>query len=238
MAAEAGVAIAIALMCKAPRPGFAKSRLARAIGARGAARLAEAFMRDGAARAAALARAFAGGAFALHAPADAAEEIAPLLPPGFALAPQSEGDVGERMAQGFASLFAGGHGPVLLTGSDLPTLPQALLAEALEAVRGGCDAAFVPVRDGGYGAVALVRPAPRLFAGIAWSTPGVMAATQAAAASAGIRLHCTAPWYDVDEAEDLRTLRAELAGVPPEGCAAMAGDAAPWTRIALAAVSI
>lgn len=232
------MAIAIALMCKAPRPGFAKSRLAAAIGAAGAARLAEAFLRDSAARAAALADAVAGVAVALHAPAEAAAEIAPLLPPGFTLAPQSDGDVGERMARGFASLFARGHGPVLLTGSDLPTLPPALLAEALEAVRGDCDVAFVPVRDGGYGAVALARPAPMLFAGIAWSTPGVMAATEAAAAGAGLRLHRTASWYDVDEAEDLATLRAAFAGVPPEGCAAMAGDAAPWTRIALAGVSI
>lgn len=231
------MAIAIALMCKAPRPGFAKTRLARRIGAATAARLAAAFIRDSAARALALAEACGGVAIALHAPANAAEEVARLLPPGFALAPQGEGDVGHRMADAFETLLAAGHGPVLLTGSDLPTLPRALLAEALEAVRSGrCDAGFVPVRDGGYGAVVLARPAPILFRGIAWSTPEVMEATEAAARAAGLRLHRTAAWYDIDGMEDLRMLRAEFAGVAPPGCAALPGEAAPATRAALASL--
>ena len=227
-------AAAIVLMCKAPRPGFAKTRLAGAIGDDAAARLAAAFIRDSAARAAALAAACDAQAVALHAPDDAGEEIASLLPPRFVCMPQGPGDVGERMARGFSTLFAAGHGPVLITGSDVPTMPVALLREAFLSVRDGhADAAIVPVRDGGYCAIALARPAPALFLGIAWSTPDVMAATAAAAERAGLRLHRTAGWYDVDEVADLATLRAELGGEQPAGCAIMAGDPAPATRAEL-----
>ena len=227
------MAVAIALMAKLPRPGQVKTRLAAAVGAAGAAALAHAFLQDSAARIVRLAAESGAVPVALHAPAEAGREMAALLPPGFLPVAQAEGDVGRRMERGFAALFALGHGPVLLTGSDVPTLPEALLREALDAVRGGSDAAFVPVRDGGYCAVALARPAPALFAGMAWSTASVMAGTASAAARAGLRLHATAAWYDVDEAADLDTLRAEFAGIAPPGCAPVLGDAAPNTRAML-----
>lgn len=221
-------------MAKLPRAGEVKTRLARAVGDAAAAALAQAFLADSAARVARLAEARGAVPVALHAPDGAGRAMAALLPPGFAMIAQGDGDVGQRMARGFDALFAAGHGPVLLTGSDVPTLPAALLGEALDALGRGADAAFVPVLDGGYCAVALARPAPALFQGIAWSTPGVMAATAAAAARAGLRLHRTAPWHDVDEPADLGTLRAEMAGTPPPGCAPLAGDPAPATRALLA----
>ena len=224
--------IAIGLMCKAPRAGFAKTRLARTIGAEAAARLAAAFINDSAARALAVAAALGGVAVALHTPADAGPEIAPLLPPGFGLAPQPEGDLGARMAGGFAALFGAGHGPVLITGTDIPTLPDALLRSALAAVLSGrAEAAAVPVLDGGYCALVLARPMPALFQGIAWSTAGVMAATEAAAASAGIGFHRTPPWYDVDDEHGLGILRAEFAGTAPADCADMVGYDAMATRL-------
>lgn len=227
------MSVAIALMAKLPCPGAVKTRLAAVIGPLEAAALALAFLQDSAARVARLAAAFEAEPVALHAPPGAGAAMAARLPPGFLCLAQSGGDVGERMARGSDALFARGHGPVLLTGSDVPTLPEALLREALEAVRGGSDAALVPVRDGGYCAVALAKPAPVLFAGVAWSTASVMAETASAASRAGLRLHVTAPWYDVDEYADLETLRAEFAGRAPPGCAPVPGDPAPATRAML-----
>lgn len=233
------MAAAIALMCKAPRPGYAKTRLARAIGAEAAAQLAASFIEDSATRAASLAATVGGVAIAFHTPADAGADIAPLLPAGMALAPQCQGDLGQRMAGIAADLFAAGHGPVLITGTDLPTLPEALLHEALLALRDGRAAVgLVPVLDGGYCAIALSAPAPALFQDIAWGTDGVMAATVEAAARLGIALHRTASWYDVDEPADLDTLRRELAGTLPPGCAAARGWPAHATRRALAAQDI
>src|SRR5207249_2034146 len=54
-------------------------------------------------------------------------------------------------------------------------------------------------------------PAPGLFAGIAWSTAGVLAATRARAAAAGLAVHLLPPGFDVDEVADLVRLRALLA---------------------------
>ena len=219
--------VAIGLMCKAPRPGFAKTRLARVIGEARAAALAAAFIRDAAARAARLAGALGGEAVALFTPDDAASELAPLLPPGMPLLPQEEGGLGERMAQGIALLLARGD-VALLTGSDVPTLPAALLAEAVaEVAAGRADAGFVPVTDGGWCAAAVKAPVTALFGGMAWSTPRVMEETEAAAVREGLRLHRTAPWYDVDEAAGFARLEAEMAGQAP------AGDAAPATRALL-----
>lgn len=202
----------VGLMCKAPRPGFAKTRLAATLGDARAARLAAAFLADSAALAMAL-----GAATAFYAPRDAEDEISALLPPGMARHPQVTGDLGARMQAAFDRLFAQG-GPALLLGTDSPDLPPALLEECLAAVAEH-DAAFIPALDGGYCAVALRRPAPALFRDIPWSSGETLTATLAAGHAAGLRLHSTSPWHDVDEAADLALLRLE---------------SAPYTRAAMA----
>jgi len=203
----------IGLMCKAPRPGFAKTRLAATLGNARAAALAAAFLADSAALAASL-----GPATAFFAPDDAADEISAWLPPGMARQPQGQGDLGARMAAAFEHLFGQG-GPALLMGTDSPDLPPALLEECLEALSRH-DAAFIPALDGGYCAVALRGATPSLFRDIPWSSDRTLAATLAAGRAAGLRLHTTSPWHDVDEAADLALLRLEAA---PHTRAAMAG---------------
>ena len=187
----------VGLMCKAPRPGYAKTRLAATLGDLRAAEYAAGFLADSARLAKGL-----GQATAFFAPADAAAEIMPLLPPGMAMAPQVEGDLGQRMLAAFATLFSQG-GPALLMGTDSPDLPPALLEEALSAMASH-DAAFIPAHDGGYCAVALRAPAPALFRGIPWSSAETLSATLAAAG--GLRVHLTAPWHDIDEVADLQKL--------------------------------
>lgn len=182
---------AIGMLCKAPRPGFAKTRLATVVGDARAAQLAAAFLRDCAALAASL-----GPATAFYAPVDARAEIAPLLPAGMALAPQPPGDLGARIIAAFATLGT----PALVMGADSPDLPPALLREAWDSL-GTHDAAFIPALDGGYCAVALRAPAPALFTAIPWSSAATLPATLRA--GHGLRIHLTAPWHDVDEAADL-----------------------------------
>jgi hypothetical protein len=193
----------IGLMCKAPRPGFAKTRLAAGLGLARAAQYAAAFLADSAALAAAL-----GAATAFFAPDDGGAEVAALLPRGMALQPQAPGDLGQRLIAAFDVLFAQGA-PALIMGTDSPDLPPALLEEALAAMAGN-DAAFIPAHDGGYCAVALRAPAPALFQGIPWSSAETLRATLAAAE--GLRVHLTSPWHDIDEIEDLQKL--DLAAAP------------------------
>lgn len=217
---------AIGLVCKAPVAGRVKTRLAAGIGAAAAASLAEAFLRDTAAALAALPVA----PVLVHAPADALPAIAPLLPPGFAARAQRGEGLGAVMLDALAGILAAGHPAALLVGADSPTAPLALYRAALVAVADPrVDAVFGPAADGGYWLVGMRHPWPVLFDAIPWSTTGVMAATQRAAAAAGLRLALLDPWYDVDEAGDLVRLRADLAAGPP--------TLAPATRAALAALS-
>ncbi len=210
--------LALGLMCKPPHLG--KSRLAAGIGAGAAARLAAAFLADSAALAEEVAHRAGAHLAVFVTPDDAVGGLAALFPGRIAL-PQGQGDLGARMHRAFLALFAGGAKRAVLIGADAPTLPPALLELALAHP---APAVVVPALDGGYCAIALGRPVPELFDGIAWSTSGVLAQTRAAAARAGVALAELPPWHDVDEADDLSALRLSLAGVPPPGCSALP----PW----------
>jgi glycosyltransferase A (GT-A) superfamily protein (DUF2064 family) len=71
------------------------------------------------------------------------------------------------------------------------------------------EAVFVPALDGGYALVGLCQPPPappRLFDGIPWSTPQVMALTRERLAALGLRGAELAPLPDIDEPADLAHL--------------------------------
>jgi rSAM/selenodomain-associated transferase 1 len=226
------MSIALGFLCKAPRPGISKTRLAAAEGAERAALLARAFLLDSAALVTALAQRLHARRIAFHAPADAAEEMAALLP-GWELRAQGEGDLGARMGAAFDALFAEGAACVVLIGADAPTLPRALVELLVSAIERGADAVVIPALDGGYCAIAAARPLPALLEGMPWSQPGLLAATRAAATAAGLKLVELEAWHDVDEAEDLDLLRLTLDGTQPAGCSPLPPWHASVTRGAL-----
>ncbi len=78
------------------------------------------------------------------------------------------------------------------------------------------SAVLAPALDGGYGLIALHRPAPSLFAGVDWSTPAVLAQTRQRLAAAGLH-HAELPAVaDIDEPADLAHLPAAwLASLQP-----------------------
>jgi glycosyltransferase A (GT-A) superfamily protein (DUF2064 family) len=111
---------------------------------------------------------------------------------------------------------AGGSAPVLLRGSDSPTLDTALIAEAVGALD-QADLVICPDRDGGYNLVGLRRPAPGLFAH-PMSTSSVLRDTLACAESLGLRAHLLDPGFDLDRIEDLRWLAAARSGARALPC--------------------
>jgi rSAM/selenodomain-associated transferase 1 len=197
-------------MAKAPRPGFAKTRLIPALGAAGAAALAEAFIAD----TAALLRRAGVDAVVIATPPEAVDLLSALT--GFPAIPQREGDLGARMSGAFADLFARGHAPVLLVGTDSPTQPPAHVTAALALCVADPEALVLgPAEDGGYWCVGLSRPVPGVFDGIAWGTGSVLGETRARAARLGVPVVLGPRWHDVDEQGDLERLRRELADDPP-----------------------
>lgn len=127
---------------------------------------------------------------------------------------QPPGGLGGRLAAGFARAFAGGARRVAVVGGDSPDLDAAAVIRALGELQ-NADAVMIPVLDGGYALLALRRPRPELFEGIAWGTAAVAAQTRARAAALGVSLIELPAVHDVDEPHDLQYLPPLLSIVLP-----------------------
>ena len=192
--------VAIAILAKAPIPGFAKTRLIPLLGADGAAALQAALI----ARAVATACAAGIGPVILWgAPDDIDPAFAALGARGIALARQSDGDLGSRM---LAALTAA-NGPALVIGTDCPVLSAADLRTAANVLRGGTDAVVFPAEDGGYVLIGTRRPQPALFTAMHWSTPGVMEEARRRLRQLGLTWQEPVTLWDVDLPEDVERLR-------------------------------
>ncbi len=230
---RAGVAIGV--MCKPPRVGVSKTRLAADIGGEAAARLSAAFLKDVAASAGRAAHQTGAIAYAVYAPADAEEELRSHVPAAFRYLPQREKDLGLTMQRAIADLIALGHQGAVILGADTPTLPDSILIEAVEVVRAHPETVVIgPARDGGYYLIGMHTPQAVLFSDVPWSTPEVLAITLEHAARAGLPVHLLAECNDVDDGASLEHLRRELSGLMP---ASTIGPAAE-TRHALIALGL
>lgn len=133
---------------------------------------------------------------------------------------QPEGDLGVRLKEIFDQEFSRGARAVCAIGSDSPTLPLHLVEHAFRALQWE-RVVIGPGFDGGYWTIGAQRPAPDLFADIPWSTDTVVERTLERLSREGVVGHLLPFWYDVDEADDLRTLVWHLKAVrqrQPEAC--------------------
>jgi rSAM/selenodomain-associated transferase 1 len=186
-------------------PGQVKTRLAATEGPHRAAALYEAFLRTSLAR---FAKASARRVLAFT-PRDRRDDFAALAGDSWHLQPQSEGGLGRRMREYFASAFAAGFQQALLVGSDSPTLPLEIIDQAFAALQIH-DVVLGPTTDGGYYLVGAAREVPNIFEGIPWSTPQVWQHTVDRLQAADIGFHVLQPWYDVDDRAALDRLSVEL----------------------------
>ncbi|MCF3175698.1 DUF2064 domain-containing protein [Streptomyces sioyaensis] len=132
------------------------------------------------------------------------------LPAGFDVRPQSAGGLDERLA----AAFAGSVGPTLLIGMDTPQVTAQLLAPVLDLdAWDDCDAWFGAADDGGFWALGLAAPDPRLLRGVPMSTDRTGAAQRARLAAAGLRVRDLPPLRDVDTAADAE----QVAAAAPDG---------------------
>ncbi|HJS59268.1 MAG TPA: TIGR04282 family arsenosugar biosynthesis glycosyltransferase [Vicinamibacteria bacterium] len=196
---------------KRPKPGEVKTRLAADLGDDGAAAvyraLAEAEIASTRPRGREYERRF------FYAPADAGTEVAAWLP-GESVAPQEGEDLGARMAAAFEGAFRAGAQRVVIIGSDVPWVTR----ERVKAAFAGLDAGDVvlgPCDDGGYYLLALSRPRPELFQGIAWSTSAVLQSTLERAQAHGLRVVMLEPLPDVDTLADIQRSWERLRPILP-----------------------
>jgi rSAM/selenodomain-associated transferase 1 len=195
----------VAVFAKAPVPGAVKTRLAPVLGPDGAAALHAGLVRH----ALSTATLAALGPVELWCSPDESHPFFARCAAQFALTlhRQRGDDLGERMLAAFDHGHAAGD-RVVLIGSDCPSLAPANLREAAAALATH-DAAIAPAEDGGYVLVALARPVPALFAGIAWGGSTVMARTRERLAEARVRWAELPAHWDVDRPEDYARLARE-----------------------------
>ena len=199
---QAGRGPALGLLTRAPEPGRAKTRLAAGLNDRAAAQLAEAFLLD----VAAAARAGAWTPVLFVDPPAARASLATLTGITRAKA-QGPGEIGARMLAAARALETERFGPLLLIGSDIPTLTPRRLQEAFAALE-GADIVFGPAEDGGYYLVGMHRPVPALFeaAALRWGESDVLAASERVARLAGLTSVRIASELDIDTVADLERL--------------------------------
>lgn len=223
--------VAAAIFCKTPSAGFSKTRLSPPLRANECAAASACFIRDVAATIGALTRDGDVSGYAVYTPAGSERTLRALLPAGFRLVLQGEGNLGARLLKGTADLLAAGHVGAILINSDSPTLPLSILRAAVDAVRRQDAVVLGPALDGGYTLIGLSHAHARIFADIPWSTPQVYERTVARAIEMRLPVVNVPQWYDVDDAYSLRLLEAELAGERPAFAApGVIGAHAPATR--------
>jgi rSAM/selenodomain-associated transferase 1 len=191
----------VAVLAKAPIPGFAKTRLIPLLGPHGAAALQQRLIERALVTASA---AGIGPATLWCAPDDAHpffREAARRH--GVRLAVQPDGDLGDRMLAAFRS--APSSTALVLIGTDCPVLDPADLREA-GALLDDADVVIAPAEDGGYGLIAGRRPVPALFERMPWGTEWVAALTRERGQREGLRLAELRTIWDVDTPADFERL--------------------------------
>jgi rSAM/selenodomain-associated transferase 1 len=195
----------LGMLAKYWRPGSVKTRLARSIGNARASQLYRHFV------VVLLRRLQAAGdrRILAYCPVERRAEFAEITPVAWELAPQSPGDLGQRICAFFAAHLKHEQDRVVLIGTDSPTLPIQIINDAFESLRTN-PVVLGPTSDGGYYLVGATGRVPPIFAGIDWSSSLVWQQTLGRLHEAGSRFAELPVWYDVDDLADLRQIGDEL----------------------------
>ena len=219
---------ALTVMAKAPRAGRVKTRLSPPLTLEQTAALNVCFLKDTTENLASIA---ASAGLISYTPVGDEALFAGLLPETFALVAQRGDGFGERLLAAAEDILAIGYGSVCLIDSDSPTVPAAAFTQAVEALqRPGDRVVLGPSHDGGYYLIGLKTAHCEPFEQITWSTASVYEETVARCTAAGLEVVVLPTWYDVDDAQTLAVLEAELLDGARPGFTSVQGYPAPHTR--------
>ena len=199
----------LVIMAKAPRPGAVKTRLTSSLSSEAVAAFYRCLLED----TLALARSLGDVDVAIMCPDSDVDELSQLAGREVSVVAQK----GEGLAAGLTSVFAhfAGNYPrrTIAFNSDSPHLPRTVLEDAFETLATH-DVVVGPTHDGGYYLVGAKASHPTLFAhdgmGTSSALERLLSRTRALEVSVGF----ADPFYDVDIADDLTRLAAELRLAP------------------------
>ena len=199
----------LVIMAKAPRPGGVKTRLVPSLPLEAVTAFYRCLLDD----TLSLARSLGGVEVAIMCPESDVEELASLAGDGVRAIAQK----GEGLAAGLTSVFAhfaAGHPRrTIAFNSDSPHLPPSVLEQAFE-ILAAHDVVVGPTHDGGYYLVGAKAGHPRLFVRDGMSTSSALETLLSRAQVLSLSVAFAEPFYDIDVADDLVRLAAELRFAP------------------------
>ncbi len=199
----------LVIMAKAPRPGAVKTRLAPSISPMAITAFYCCLLDD----TLALARSLGDVEVAIMCPDADVNELAQLAGSEVSVVAQK----GEGLAAGLTSVFAHfteGHPQrTIAFNSDSPHLPRSVLEDAFDTLAAH-DVVVGPTHDGGYYLVGAKASHPALFANDGMGTSSALERLLSSARSLKLSVGFADPFYDIDVADDLTRLAAELRLAP------------------------
>jgi rSAM/selenodomain-associated transferase 1 len=199
----------LVIMAKAPRPGTVKTRLTASL----SPEVVTAFYRCLLDDTLALARSLEGVQVAIMCPGSDVNELAHLAGKEVTVV----GQQGDGLAAGLTSVFAhfAGDHPrrTIAFNSDSPHLPPSVLEGAFE-ILAAHDVVVGPTFDGGYYLVGAKASHPGLFARDEMSTSSTLERLLSRAQALELSVGFSDRFYDIDVADDLARLAAELRLAP------------------------
>jgi rSAM/selenodomain-associated transferase 1 len=198
----------LVIMAKAPRPGMVKTRLASSFSVEGVTEFYRCLLDD----TLALGRSLGGAEVAVMCPKSDGGELSRLAGNGTRVVEQK----GEGLAAGLTSVFAHfteDRQRVIAFNSDSPHLPRSVLEDAFKTLT-SYDLVVGPTHDGGYYLVGAKTSHPALFAGDGMGTSSALERLLSRARSLELSVGFADHFYDVDVADDLVRLAAELGQAP------------------------
>lgn len=161
----------------------------------------------------ALARSLGDVDVAIMCPAADVEDLSRAVGDSLPIVAQSGDGLAAGLTSVFAHFAAAGRRRIVAFNSDSPHLPASVLKSAFEALAQS-DIVVGPTHDGGYYLVGATSAHPGLFAGDGLGTTNAYDALLGRVRALGLSVSLTDPFYDIDVAEDLSRLAAELQSAP------------------------
>jgi rSAM/selenodomain-associated transferase 1 len=199
----------LVIMAKAPRPGAVKTRLAPSLSPAAVTAFYSCLLHD----TLSLARSLGDVEVAVMCPDADVNELAQLAGSEVSVVAQK----GEGLAAGLISVFAHfaavDQQRVIAFNSDSPHLPRSVLEDAFETLAAH-DVVVGPTYDGGYYLVGAKASHPALFADDGLGTSSALESLLSRARALDLSVGFADPFYDIDVADDLTRLAAELRLAP------------------------
>ena len=122
--------------------------------------------------------------------------------PEWTIRPQKNGDLGERLKEGFRIALT--QGSAMAIGTDCPYITSKDLHEADSVLQNGGENQLVigPANDGGYWLIGMNCFYPAIFENIPWSSESTFEVTLSRARELGLSIHLLRELSDVDTRED------------------------------------